>query len=68
MDLPPLTVVPGLKAKIAKENGEVVLARDLSKLVSGLYEAQFDHWRGRVYGPSGIRDELSSESSKVLGL
>ena len=68
VDLPPLTVVPGLKAKIAKENGEVVLARDLSKLVSGLYEAQFDHWRGSVYGPATIRADLSTASSKVLGL
>ena len=68
VDLPPLSVVPGLTVKILKDNNEVVLARNLSRLVSGLYEAQFDHWRGRVYGPSGIRDELSSESSKVLGL
>ena len=68
VDLPPLPVVPGLAVKILKDNDEVVLARNLSRLVSGLYEAQFDHWRGRVYGPSGIRDELSSESSKVLGL
>ena len=68
VDLPPLSVVPGLKVKILKDNAEVVLARNLSRLVSGLYEAQFDHWRGRVYGPSGIEDEVSSEASKVLGL
>ena len=68
VDLPPLSVVLGLKVKILKDNDEVVLARDLSRLVSGLYEAQFDHWRGRVYGPSGIEDEVSSEASKVLGL
>ena len=68
VDFPPLTVVPGLKVKILKDNGDIVLARDLSKLVSGLYEAQFDHWRGRVYGPSEIRGALSSEASKVLGL
>jgi hypothetical protein len=68
VDLPPLTVVPGLKAKIVKESGEVVLARDLSKLVSGLYDAQFDHWRGSVYGPATIRADLSIASSKVLGL
>ena len=68
VDLPPLSVVPGLKVKILKDNDEVVLARNLSRLVSGLYEAQFDHWRGRVYGPSGIEDEVSSEASKVLGL
>ncbi|MCH2619153.1 MAG: HD domain-containing protein [Candidatus Poseidoniia archaeon] len=68
VDLPPLSVVPGLKVKILKDNDEVVLARNLSRLVSGLYEAQFDHWRGRVYGPSEIEDEVSSEASKVLGL
>ena len=68
VDLPPLTVVPGLKAKIVKENGKVVLAHDLSKLVSGLYEAQFDHWRGSVYGPASVRAELSTASIKVLGL
>ena len=68
VDLPPLSVVPGLKVNILKDNDEVVLARNLSRLVSGLYEAQFDHWRGRVYGPSGIEDEVSSEASKVLGL
>ena len=61
-------MVPGLKVKILKDNDEIVLARDLSKLVSGLYEAQFDHWRGRVYGPAGISEELLSEASKVLGL
>ena len=68
VDLPPLSVVPGLKVKILKDNGEVVLARNLSRLVSGLSEAQFDHWRGRVYGPSGIEGKVSSEASKVLGL
>ena len=68
VDLPPLSVVPGLKVNILKDNDEVVLARNLSRLVSGLYEAQFDHWRGRVYGPSGIEDAVSSEASKVLGL
>ena len=68
VDIPPLTVVPGLKAKIVKEDGEVVLACDVSKLVSGLYEAQFDHWRGSVYGPATVRAELSTASSKVLGL
>ena len=68
VDLPPLSVVPGLKVNILKDNDEVVLARNLSRLVSGLYEAQFDHWRGRVYGPPGIEDKVSSEASKVFGL
>ena len=68
VDIPPLTVVPGLKAKIMKENGKVTLAREMSKLISGLYEAQFDHWRASVYGPADSRDALSVASSKVLGL
>ena len=51
-----------------KENGKVALAREMSKLISGLYEAQFDHWRGRVYGPSDKYDEIKSVSKQVLGL
>ncbi len=44
VDIPKFSVLPGLKAKILKNNGEIDLARNLSRLVSGLYEAQFDHW------------------------
>ena len=40
----------------------------MSKIISGLYEAQFDHWRCRVYGPSKIRKELKEVSEKVLGV
>ena len=54
--------------RILKKDGEVDLARNLSRLVSGLYEAQFDHWRGRVYGPSDKYDEIKSVSKQVLGL
>tara|TARA_B100001250_G_scaffold111322_4_gene94049 strand:- start:1066 stop:2265 length:1200 start_codon:yes stop_codon:yes gene_type:complete len=68
VDLPPLSVLPGLKTKILKEDGEVALARNMSKLISGLYEAQFDHWRCRVYGPSKINKELKKVSEKVLGV
>ena len=68
VDLPPFSVLPGLKTKILKEDGVVELARNMSKLISGLYEAQFDHWRGSVYGPSNIREELSKASETVLGL
>ena len=67
VDLPPFSVLPGLKTQILKEDGEVELARNMSKLISGLYEAQFDHWRGSVYGPSNIRKELSNASETVLG-
>ena len=50
VDLPKFSVLPGLKTQILKEDGEVDLARNMSKIISGLYEAQFDHWRCRVYG------------------
>ena len=66
--MPPFSVLPGLTTKILKEDGEVELARNMSKLISGLYEAQFDHWRGSIYGPSNIRKELSEASEVVLGL
>ena len=68
VDIPLSTVVPSLKVKILKNDGEVDLARNLSRLVSGLYEAQFDHWRGRVYGPANLRNEIKSVSNQVLGL
>ena len=68
VDLPKFSVLPGLKTKILKEDGEVDLARNMSKIISGLYEAQFDHWRCRVYGPSKIRKELKEVSEKVLGV
>ena len=51
-----------------KNDGEIELARNLSRLVSGLYEAQFDHWRCRVYGPSEIRKEIAKVSETVLGI
>ena len=68
VDLPKFSVLPGLKTQILKEDGEVDLARNMSKIISGLYEAQFDHWRCRVYGPSKIRKELKEVSEKVLGV
>ena len=68
VDLPPSTVVPSMKVRILKNDGVIDLARNLSRLVSGLYEAQFDHWRGRVYGPSDKHDEIKSVSKQVLGL
>ena len=60
--------MPGLKTKILKNDGTISLAHNESKLVSGLYEAQFDHWRGSVYGPSELRDEILSISKTVLGV
>ena len=68
VDIPSFSVLPGLKAKILRNNGEIELARNLSRLVSGLYEAQFDHWRCRVYGPSKIKEDLAKISANVLGI
>ena len=61
-------MLPGLKAKILKKDGEIELARNLSRLVSGLYEAQFDHWRCRVYSPSKIKEDVAKVSKTVLGV
>ena len=68
VDFPSFSVVPGLKVKIIKNDGEIELARNLSRLVSGLYEAQFDHWRCRVYGPANMREEVAKISETVLGI
>ena len=68
VDIPSFSVLPGLKAKILKKDGEIELARNLSRLVSGLYEAQFDHWRCRVYGPSKIKEDIAKVSKTVLGV
>ena len=68
VDIPPLTVLPGSKARIIRDDGELDLARNLSKLVSSLYEAQFDHWRCRIYGPSELREQIKEASVRNLGL
>ena len=68
VDIPNFSVMPGLKTKILKNDGNISLAHNESKLVSGLYEAQFDHWRGSVYGPSELRDEILAISKTVLGV
>ena len=68
VDIPSFSVMPGLKTKILKNKGDISFARDESKLVSSLYEAQFDHWRGSVYGPSKLRDEIVAVSKSVLGV
>jgi len=68
IDIPPFSVVPGLKAKILKNDGNIDFAHNLSRLVLSLYEAQFDHWRCRVYSPPNIRKEVASASQSVLGV
>ena len=68
VDIPPFSVMPGLKTKILKSDGEITFARSESRLISSLYEAQFDHWRGSVYGPYELKDKISAISKGVLGL
>ena len=68
VDIPPFSVMPGLKTKILKSDGEITFARSDSRLISSLYEAQFDHWRGSVYGPYELKDKISAISKGVLGL
>ena len=68
VDIPKFSVMPGLKTKILKSDGKISLAHNESKLISGLYEAQFDHWRGSVYGPSELREEILAISKTVLGV
>ena len=68
VDIPPFSVMPGLKTKILKSDGEINFAHSESRLISSLYEAQFDHWRGSVYGPYELKDEISKISKGVLGL
>ena len=57
-----------MKVKILKADGQVDFAHNLSRVVAGLYEAQFDHWRGRVYGPSNFSEEITKEASKIHGI
>ena len=68
VDIPPFSVMLGLKTKILKSDGEISFAHSQSRLISSLYEAQFDHWRGSVYGPYELKDKISSISKGVLGL
>ena len=68
VDIPPFSVMPGLKTKILESDGKISFAHSHSRLISSLYEAQFDHWRGAVYGPYELKDEIMSISKGVLGL
>jgi len=68
MDLPPLKVVPAMKVKILKEDGTLDYASNMSTITKSLYEAQFDHWRCRIYGPSKLSDQVSKIAEQQLGI
>ena len=68
MDLPPLKVVPAMKVKILKEDGTLEYASNMSTITKSLYEAQFDHWRCRIYAPSKLSDQASEIASRELGI
>ena len=68
MDLPPLKVVPAMKVKILKEDGNLDYASNMSTITKSLYEAQFDHWRCRIYAPSKLSDQASEVASRELGI
>ena len=68
MDLPPFKVVPAMKVKILKEDGTLDYASNMSTITKSLYEAQFDHWRCRIYAPSEMSDQASEIASRELGI
>ena len=68
MDLPPLKVVSAMKVKILKEDGTLDYASNMSTITKNLYEAQFDHWRCRIYAPSKLSSQASKFAKRELGI
>ena len=68
MDLPPFKVVPAMKVKILKEDGTLDYASNMSTITKSLYEAQFDHWRCRIYAPSKLSVQATEVASRELGI
>ena len=68
IDLPPLKVVPTMKVKILKEDGTLDYASNMSRITKSLYEAQFDHWRCRIYAPSKLYGEALKVTKQELGI
>ena len=68
MDLPPLKVVPAMKVKILKEDGTLDYASNMSTITKSLYEAQFDHWRCRIYAPPDLSEAASKIAKQELGI
>ena len=57
-----------MKVKILKEDGTLDYASNMSTITKSLYEAQFDHWRCRVYAPSKLSDQASEVARRELGI
>ena len=68
MDLPPFKVVPAMKVKILKEDGTLEYASNMSTITKSLYEAQFDHWRCRIYAPSKLSVQATEVANRELGI
>lgn len=68
MDLPPLKVVSAMKVKIIKEDGSLDYASNMSTIIKNLYEAQFDHWRCRLYAPSKLSNKATTIAKRELGI
>ncbi|MFL2940426.1 MAG: hypothetical protein BEU01_00445 [Marine Group III euryarchaeote CG-Epi4] len=68
MDLPPFKVVPAMKVKILKEDGTLDYASNMSTITKSLYEAQFDHWRCRIYAPPKMSTQASEVAKRELGI
>mgnify|MGYP001161301876 FL=1 len=68
MDIPPLKVVPTMKVKILKEDGTLDYASNMSTITKSLYEAQFDHWRCRIYAPPELSHQASKIAKQELGI
>lgn len=68
MDLPPFKVVPEMKVKILKEDGTLDYASNMSTITKSLYEAQFDHWRCRIYAPPEMSSQASEVAKRELGI
>ena len=68
MDMPPLKVVPAMKVKILKEDGTLDYASNMSTITKSLYEAQFDHWRCRIYAPPKMSKQASEVAKRELGI
>ena len=68
MDLPPSKVVPDMKVKILKEDSTLDYASNLSTITKNLYEAQFDHWRCRIYAPPKLSSQATEVANRELGI
>ena len=49
-------------------DGTLEYASNMSTITKSLYEAQFDHWRCRIYAPSKLSDQASEVARRELGI